>query len=158
VTGFTLYGIEGLDDAGQPAEGATICILQRDGVAKDLPTRAETPRPLFGTKRSAVTRGRVILGSGRFDGRTIILVPGLADAGKAPLLLIHVRYRSDLPLEDTLRVLRGYYERYEELRWAASEIDPEFSDAKLEGIPLPALLDEDPHTLAVRILKNGGNA
>ncbi|MHC4778635.1 MAG: SIS domain-containing protein, partial [Planctomycetota bacterium] len=156
VQGYTLYGVEGLDGSGQPTDSATISILTREGVATTLPTRVEESRPLFGTKRSAVTRGRVILGSGRFDGRTIILIPGSPESGKAPLLLLHVKYRADLKLEDILHVLRGYYERYEEVRWAVSEIDPEFTDGKLEGIPLPALLEEEPRALALRVMTDGG--
>ncbi|MHC5080971.1 MAG: SIS domain-containing protein [Planctomycetota bacterium] len=155
VVGLTLYDVEGLDVTGMPTDRAMIRIVHQSGIASSLPSRATTPRPLFGTKRRVFSHGRVWLGSGRSDGRPIVLIPGMTEEGKSPLALLHVEYRTDLSLEDTLHVLRGYYERYDEIRWAASEIDPAFSDAKLEGFPILSLLEEDPNALAQRILKEG---
>ncbi len=154
ITGSTLYRIEGLDETGMPASATTIQAVTRKGVAASIPSRAESPRPLFGTKRRAVARGRVVLGSGRSDGRNVIIVPGLPEKGQAPLALLHVAYRDNLALKDKLRVLRGYYERYEELRWAVSEIDPAFSDELLDAFSLTSLLEGNLDTLARRILQS----
>jgi len=142
VGGFTRYRISG-DVAG----AATIEIVQRGGVAVDLPSRVESDNRLLGAKHRAAQEREVTVAVGARDGRSLILVPETHAGTVCGITLMHVRFRETLPAADARRVLEGYRDRYAALVDAVTETEATFNDEQLEQVPLVELL-----TLPVRVL------
>ena len=142
VEGFTRYRIE-----GDVAAGATIAIVNRGGVAVELPSRTESDDRLLGAKHRAAQEREVTVAVGGRDGRSLILVPE-TDAGViCGMTLLHVQFRESLQAAETRSLLEGYRDRYAALVDAVTETEAAFSDELLEQIPLIDLL-----TLPVRVL------
>ncbi len=142
VEGFTRYRIE-----GDVAAAATIEIVNRGGVALDLPSRTESDNRLLGAKHRAAQEREVTVAVGGRDGRSLILVPE-TDAGViCGMTLVHVQFRGSLPAAETRGVLEGYRDRYAALVDAVTETEATFRDGLLERIPLIDLL-----ILPVRVL------
>jgi glucosamine--fructose-6-phosphate aminotransferase (isomerizing) len=142
VNGFTRYRI-----AGDVATGATIEIVDRGGIAADLPSRVETDNRLLGAKHRAAQEREVTVAVGARDGRSLILIPETNGGVVCGLTLMHVQFRDTLPAADIRRVLEGYRDRYAALVDAVTETEATFSDERLEQIPLLDIL-----TLPVRVL------
>src|SRR5262249_38097659 len=70
VIGFPRYRIE-----GDPARQATISIIDRGGISRDVPSRVERNPELRGTKRRVAVDREVMIAQGRADGRTVVFVP-----------------------------------------------------------------------------------
>jgi len=149
VRGYTIYDINNLDAQGNPAEDSTITILKKDGVAKQMTSRAETSKLLMGTKRTIVSTGHVYIGKGKADGASIVILPlrGKNDF-VSNLLLLHVDYNELLPLREKKKVL-GY--RYNDIRNLVNEYNITWDDSYLEKIPLADLFSEPVEILAGRI-------
>ena len=149
VRGYTIYDIKNLDTQGNPAEDSTINILKKDGVAKQMASRAETSKLLMGTKRTIVSTGHVYVGKGKADGASIVILPlrGKNDF-VSNLLLLHVDYNELLPLREKKKVL-GY--RYNDIRNLVNEYNINWDDGYLETIPLADLFSEPVEILAGRI-------
>ena len=149
VRGYTIYDINNLDAQGNPAEDSTINILKKDGVAKQMTSRAETSKLLMGTKRTIVSTGHVYVGKGKADGASIVILPlrGKNDY-VSNLLLLHVDYNELLPLREKKKVL-GY--RYNDIRNLVNEYNINWDDGYLEKIPLADLFSEPVEILAGRI-------
>ncbi len=142
VEGFTRYRIE-----GDVAAGATIEIVDRGGIALNLPSRTDTDSRLLGAKHRAAQEREVTVAVGGRDGRSLILVPE-TDAGViSGITLLHVQFRESLAPAETRRVLEDYRDRYAALVDAVTETEATFSDERFEQIPLLELL-----TLPVRVL------
>ncbi len=159
VLGFTLYSILGLDETFRRDENTTIAVERRQGVAGEIESRYSSPRRLAGTKLSVMARGRVFIGTGKRDRRAIAIIPTIVkreDTGAMPMILFHVSFRKDLPLDAKVKILRNYYERYEEIRWAAGEIMTGFDDSCLDGIPIEELLETSPDILAEKAARRAG--
>ncbi len=146
VVGYTRYRIE-----GSPAEGqATVAVLDKGGIAANVPSRAERDPRLRGTKRLVATNQEVTVGRGRSDGRTFILVPETKDNQTTELALLHVRFHDRLDPSAVAGVLQGYRGRYAILRDAVTETEPTFREDVLGEIPVIDLLEQPIHLLADR--------
>ncbi|MGI8686443.1 MAG: SIS domain-containing protein, partial [Acidimicrobiales bacterium] len=146
VTGFTRYRIE-----GSVADGtATIGVLDRGGVAADLPSRVNDNPQLLGTKHRAASEREVTVARGRRDGRTFVLVPETKDTHVVGMTLLHARFHDRLPPAGALAVLQGYRDRYDALVDAVTETEPVFDEAVLGRIDLIDLLTQPVHSLADR--------
>jgi glucosamine--fructose-6-phosphate aminotransferase (isomerizing) len=145
VTGWTRYRIE-----GDPAGDATIAVVDRAGVALDLPSRVDRNPELRGTKRRVAVEGTVFVARGRNDGRTVVLVPERKGGVTTGLTLLHVRFRDRLPVPVARGVLQGYHDRYALLVDTVSETEPAFRDDVLGTIATVELLTVPVHDLAER--------
>ncbi len=132
VVGFTRYRIE-----GDPASGAaTIEIVDRGGLGREVASRVENDNRLVGTKRRVATEREVLVARGRRDGRTVILVPEVKANRTTGLTLVHVRFRERLGAEAMRGVLQGYDRRYDRLVDWVTETEGAFRDALLAEIPV----------------------
>ena len=140
VLGYTRYRIE----------GETITVVDKGGIATQIPSRAEDTRPLTGTKHRAWFEREVTAARGRRDGRTVILVPETKDNEVTGMTLLQVRFADVLPADTARQVLAGYRNRYDALVDAVTETEPRFDDAKLGELPFVDLLVEPVYVLADR--------
>ena len=94
VTGFTRYAIGGSVEDG----GATVSVLAKGGVARGIPSRAETERrpALRGTKHRAATLREVTVARGASDGRTVVIVPETSRGSVVGITLLHARFADRL--------------------------------------------------------------
>ena len=146
VTGFTHYRIE-----GSVADGtANIAVVDRGGVARDLPSRVNDNPQLLGTKHRAATEREVTVARGRRDGRTIVLVPETKDGQVVGMALLHARFHDRMAPADAQRVLQGYRDRYDALVDAVTETEPVFREEVLGRIDIVDLLTQPVHILADR--------
>ncbi|MFM8862544.1 MAG: SIS domain-containing protein [Acidimicrobiia bacterium] len=149
VLGSTRYAIEGhVDPSGH--DGATIVVVDRAGLARDLPSRTTTDPQLRGTKRLVAAEHTVLLARGRSDGRTVLLVPEIKEGESTGITLLHVRLRDDLPLPALRTVLQGYRNRYAALKQSVTETEPVFRDDLLVDVPVVELMTEPVSALAER--------
>jgi glucosamine--fructose-6-phosphate aminotransferase (isomerizing) len=146
VVGYTRYRIEGRVD-GRADESATITVVDRSGIALDLPLRTEKNPVLRGTKHQVASDQMVLVGKGRSDGRTIVIVPEVKDGATTGITLLHVRFVDRLSVPAARGVLAGYRRRLAALRDAVTETEPTFRDDLLAEIPVDDLL-----TLPVSVL------
>ena len=137
VVGFTRYRIE-----GDVQDGATIHVVDRGGVAREIPSRTVQSPVLRGTKHRAATEREVTVVRGRSDGRTLILVPEAKDGQTTGLTLLHVRFHERLPADVARRVLQGYRDRYAAIRDQVTETEPTMRDEVLGQLDLVELLTE----------------
>ncbi|MFZ4585675.1 MAG: SIS domain-containing protein [Acidimicrobiia bacterium] len=147
VTGWTRYRIEGnlaLEDH------ASIHVVDRGGIAAEIPSRTDHDPRLTGTKHRAAFEREVTVARGRRDGRTVVLVPEVKGNQVEGLTLLHVHLHEHLAAEAAARVLRGYRGRYLALRDAVTETESSFDDARLGQVPLAELLTEPVYVLAER--------
>ena len=135
VVGFTRYALE-----GDPELGATVSVVDRGGVSRDIPSRVERVPELRGTKRRVALDHEVLVARGRADGRTVILVPELKGNQATGITLLHVRFVATLPAAVARTVLEGYRDRYQLLADWVTETEVTLRDDLLAGIPTVDLL------------------
>ena len=146
VTGYTRYRIE-----GNVADGsATIHVVDRGGIALDLPSRVDDNPQLLGTKHRAATEREVTVARGRRDGRTFVLVPETKDTQVVGMTLLHARFHDRLTPADAQAVVQGYRDRYDALVDAVTETEQVFDEAVLGDVDLVDLLTQPVHVLADR--------
>ncbi len=136
VIGFTRYGIEGDPDT----TSATITIVDRGGLSRDVASRVERNHSLVGTKRRVAAERDVLVARGRSDGRTVIFVPELKGAQITGITLLHVRFHDRLLAPIMRGVLQGYDRRYNRLVDWVAETEGGFSDDLLGELPVGDLL------------------
>jgi glutamine---fructose-6-phosphate transaminase (isomerizing) len=146
VTGFTRYRIEGDVDG----DAATLHVVDRGGIATNLPSRTDSDPRLIGTKHRVAYEREVTVAKGRRDGRTLIIVPELKGNQATGLSLLHVAFRPRLAPEVVRGVLQGYRGRYAALKDAVTETEPTFDDARLADVDVIDLLTEPVYVLAER--------
>ncbi len=147
VVGFTRYQIDGRVGV----EGtATVTVVDRGGIARDLPSRTDRSPELRGTKHRVASEREVLVARGRRDGRPIVIVPEVKDGEATGITLLHVRFADRLPEATARGVLQGYRNRYAVLRDAVQETEPTFREDLLAGIPVDVLLTEPINQLADR--------
>ncbi len=146
VTGFTRYRIEG----GVADGTATLHVVDKGGLARDLVSRTDQNPILRGTKHRAATEREVTVARGRSDGRTVILVPETKDTQVTGMTLLHARFHDRLPAAEAERVLLGYRDRHAALVDAVTETEPTFRQDVLARVPIIDLLVEPVHVLADR--------
>jgi glucosamine--fructose-6-phosphate aminotransferase (isomerizing) len=150
VTGFTRYRIEGPVAEEGAAEAATVTVVDKGGIAADLPSRAERSPDLRGTKRRVAQERELLVATGRRDARPIVIVPEVKDGVATGITLLHVRFAEHLPVAAARGVLQGYRNRYAVLRDAVTETEPTFREDLLSEVPVVELLCEPINQLADR--------
>ena len=149
VLGYTRYAIEGhVDPAGN--DDATVVVVDRGGLGRELRSRTVDDPELRGTKRWVAVERTVLVGRGASDGRTFIIVPEVKDGEPVGLSLLHVRLADDLPLPALRAVLQGYRNRYGAIKHAVTETEPVFRDDLLVDVPVVDLMTEPVNDLAER--------
>ncbi|MBA2325990.1 MAG: SIS domain-containing protein [Actinobacteria bacterium] len=146
VTGFTRYRIEG----HLAGDDATIHVVDRGGISADLSSRTDRSPVLRGTKHRVATEREVTVARGRFDQRTMIIVPEVKGTQATGLTLLHVAFRDRLAPEAARGVLQGYRGRYAALKDVVTETEPAFDDARLADFDVVDLLTEPVAELADR--------
>ncbi|MGH9177040.1 MAG: SIS domain-containing protein, partial [Acidimicrobiales bacterium] len=146
VTGYTRYRIEGSVGDGT----ATIHVVDRGGVALDIPSRVDGNPQLLGTKHRAATEREVTVARGRRDGRTFVLVPETKDTQVVGMTLLHSRFHDRLPPAGAQRVLQGYRDRYDALVDTVTETEANFDEEVMGRVDLVDLLTQPVHVLADR--------
>ena len=146
VVGYSRYRIEGDVEEGE----ATIVVVDRGGIARDLPLRTEKNPLLRGTKHRVATEREVTVAVGRSDGRTLVLVPEVKGTQCTGITLLHCRFADELPAGRMRSVLEAYRGRYAALKDAVTETEPTFRDDLLGMLPPIELLTTPVNVLADR--------
>ena len=149
VLGYTRYAIEGQVDSNGH-DDATVVIVDRGGLGRELRSRTVDQPELRGTKRWVAVERTVLVAKGRSDGRTVIIVPEIKDGEPTGLALLHVRLHEDLTLPVLRSVLQGYRNRYGAIKHAVTETEPVFRDDLLVDVPIIDLMTEPVNDLAER--------
>lgn len=142
VLGYTRYGIEG-DPAGEgddPLAAASITIVDRGGLGREVASRVESDHRLRGTKRRVALEREVLVARGRRDGRSVILVPEVKGNSTTGITLLHVRFHDRLPAPVMRSVLQGYDRRYDRLVDWVNETEGGFRDDRLAELTVVDLL------------------
>ncbi len=146
VTGWIRYEID-----GDPRDGEVpVSVVDRGGIALDIPSRAERSGVLRGTKHTVAVERQVFVTRGRQDGRTLVIVPETKDDRAVGLTLLHVRFREVLTVATARGALQGYRNRWAALRDAVLETEPTFREDRLVDVPAGDLLVEPIRELADR--------
>jgi glucosamine--fructose-6-phosphate aminotransferase (isomerizing) len=149
VLGYTRYAIDGhVDPAG--VDHATVVVVDRGGLSRELRSRTADDPVLRGTKRWVAVERTVLVAKGRSDGRTVIIVPEIKDGEPTGLALLHVRLKDHLPLPALRAVLQGYRNRYGAIKHAVTETEPVFRDDLLVDVPIVDLMTDPVNDLAER--------
>jgi glutamine---fructose-6-phosphate transaminase (isomerizing) len=148
VTGFTRYAIDGRVDSDDTS--ATVTVVDKGGIAIDIPSRTERDPELRGTKHQVARERDVFVNVGRSDGRTTVLVPEVKGTVATGVTLLHVRLADRLTPGTARGALQGYRGRYAALRNAVMETEPVFRDDVLSEVPVVELLTAPIQTLADR--------
>ena len=136
VLGFTRYAIDGDPQAGT----ATISIVERGGIALQLPSRVDGNTQLVGTKRRVAAEQELLVARGRKDGRTVILVPEVKGSQTVGITLLHVAFRDKVAPALARQVLQGYDRRYDRLVDWVTETEGAFRDDRLGEVSIADLL------------------
>ena len=145
VTGWIRYRIEGdptLD------EEVIATVVDRGGIAAEIPSRTERSGLLRGTKHTVAIERELFVTRGRVDGRTIIIIPETKDNLCTGITLLHVRFEDRLPVAVARGVLQGYRNRYATLKDAVTETEPTFREDLLADLLVADLLTLPIHDLA----------
>ena len=146
IVGYTRYRIEGAFETGQ----ATIVVVDRGGIARDLPLRTERNPQLRGTKHRVATEREVTVAVGRSDGRSLVLIPEVKGTQCTGITLLHARFRPELAAGRMRSVLEAYRGRYAALKDAVTETEPTFRDDLLGDVAPVELLTTPVNVLADR--------
>jgi glucosamine--fructose-6-phosphate aminotransferase (isomerizing) len=136
VVGYTRYSIDG-DPSGT---NATIAIVDRGGLSRDVPSRVDRNPSLVGTKRRVASERDVLVARGRSDGRTVIFIPEVKTGQTVGITLLHVRFHDRLNASVMRGVLQGYDRRYDRLVDWVSETEGEMRDDLLSELSVADLL------------------
>ena len=146
VTGWIRYELDGDPEGGEvPAS-----VVDRGGLALDIPSRVERTGVLRGTKHTVALERQVFVTRGREDGRTLVIVPETKDDRSTGLTLLHVRFQDEISVAAARGALQGYRNRWSALRDAVMETEPTFREDLLAGVPTADLLVEPIRVLADR--------
>ena len=115
IQGLILYRISGLSLLGELSDHTTIQLEKKEGSLQPLVSRVEKDPALKGSKRIIVRQKNVYIGKGRKDDRNIIIIPIMSGAPSTPniienLLLLHISFKTDIPLALKIKALGGKYE------------------------------------------------
>ncbi len=146
VTGWIRYEIDGEPDEGE----VPVTVVDRGGIALDIPSRAERAGVLRGTKLTVAVERQVFVTRGRVDGRTVVIVPETKDDRATGVTLLHVRFQERLSVPAARGALQGYRNRWSALRDAVLETEPTFREDLLAEVPAVDLLVEPIRELADR--------
>ena len=136
VVGFTRYRIEG----DVKTKTATVSIVDRGGISRQLESRVERNSSLVGTKNRVSSEQKVLVARGRRDGRTVIFVPEIKGSVTTGITLLHVLFHDHLPAATMRNVLQGYDDRYTRLVDWVTETEGSFREDRLAEVPVADLL------------------
>jgi glucosamine--fructose-6-phosphate aminotransferase (isomerizing) len=136
ITGYTRYSIEG----DPSTTDATVSIVDRGGISREIPSRVDRDSRLIGTKRRVAAERELIVARGRSDGRTVLMIPEVKGTVCSGLTLVHVRFHDRLPAAVLRGVLQGYDRRYDRLVDWVSETEGGFRDEVLADVSVVDLL------------------
>ncbi len=141
IRGSIQYRIDGLNLLGELTEATTISLERKEGSLQPLTSRVETDNALKGTKRIIVRQGNVYIGKGRKDDRSIVIIPIISDSPATPnriehLLLLHIDFKTDVPLPAKIRALGG---KYEHIKSIVQENSIAWNDRFLEQVEMDVL-------------------
>jgi glucosamine--fructose-6-phosphate aminotransferase (isomerizing) len=146
VTGWIRYELDGDAEDGE----VPVVVVDRGGIARDIPSRTERSGVLRGTKHTVAVERQVFVTRGREDGRTVVIVPETKDDRATGLTLLHVRFHGHLSVGAARGALQGYRNRWAALRDAVLETEQTFRDDLLAEVPAGDLLVEPIRELADR--------
>jgi glucosamine--fructose-6-phosphate aminotransferase (isomerizing) len=146
VTGWIRYEIDGDAEDGE----VPVSVIDRGGLARDIPSRTERSGLLRGTKHTVAVERQVFVTRGREDGRTVVIVPETKDDRATGITLLHVRFEDQLTVASARGALQGYRNRWSALRDAVLETEPTFREDRLAEVPAADLLIEPIRELADR--------
>ncbi len=141
VLGHTRYQLQ---------EPGAAVVVSQGGIAAGIVSRTVAAPRLTGTKRTVAAERSLLVARGRYDGRTVILVPEVAAGATVGITLLHVRFAPRLSVAAARGMLQGYRNRYSELRDAVTETEPDFDESLLAGIAAVDLLTAPIAELAER--------
>ncbi len=136
VTGWIRYELDGDPEDGE----IPVAVVDRGGIALDIPSRTERVGRLRGTKHTVALERQVFVTRGREDGRTIVIVPETKDDRATGITLLHVRFHDHVSAGTARGALQGYRNRWAALRDAVLETEPTFRDDLLTTVPTADLL------------------
>ena len=136
VTGWIRYELDGDPEDGE----IPVAVVDRGGLALDIPSRTERVGRLRGTKHTVAVERQVFVTRGREDGRTIVIVPETKDDRATGITLLHVRFHDHVSASTARGALQGYRNRWAALRDAVLETEPTFRDDLLTTVPTADLL------------------
>ena len=161
IRGAILYRIGKLNLLGEITDETFIEVIRKEGSLRGLPSRVETDSRLKGTKRIIVGQGNVYIGKGRKDDRSIIVIPLISVSSARPntiehLLLLHVGFQDQVPLDARIRALGGKYEHIQNI---VLENSVPWQDRLLDLVPIEELYGHSAEKIAEFIVAriNGGN-
>jgi glucosamine--fructose-6-phosphate aminotransferase (isomerizing) len=146
ITGWIRYELDGDAEEGE----VPVAVVDRGGIALDIPSRTERSGVLRGTKHTVAVERQVFVTRGREDGRTLVIVPETKDDRATALTLLHVRFHDHLGVAAARGALQGYRNRWSALRDAVLETEPTFREDLLTAVPAADLLVEPIRELADR--------
>ena len=146
VIGHTRYAVEGSVETHE----ATVRVVDRGGISRDLPLRTVRNPILRGTKHRVAMEREVTVAVGRSDGRMVVIVPEVRGNECTGLTLLHCRFAERLPAARARSVLEQYRTRLSALTDAVTETEPTFRDDLLGEIPMIELLTSPVYVLAER--------
>ncbi len=154
ITGSSFYRIDGLNLLGEPTEQSTIEVLRKGGTLRAIPSRVESDNRLQGTKNIIVRQGNVYIGRGRKDGLSILVIPVLSASPSKPnmiefLLLLHIAFRTGVPLEARVKALGG---KYEHIKNIVQETKGSWDDRWLDGVSIDDLFGLSAEKVAESLL------
>jgi len=141
IEGSTLYRIGDLNLLGEPTNGTTIEVLEKNGSLKSIPSRVEKDTKLKGTKRIIVRQQNVYIGKGRKDDRSILVIPIISDSPEMPnmieyLLLLNIVFKEEVPIAAKIKALGG---KYEHIKNIVQENSIAWDDNYLESVEMQEL-------------------
>jgi glucosamine--fructose-6-phosphate aminotransferase (isomerizing) len=146
VTGWIRYELDGDPEDGE----VPVSVVDRGGIALDIPSRTERSGVLRGTKHTVAVERQVFVTRGREDGRTVVIVPETKDDRATGITLLHVRFSERLSVAAARGALQGYRNRWSALRDAVLETEPTFREDLLAEVTAADLLVEPIRELADR--------
>jgi len=158
VTGSIVYRIEGLNLLGEPVEKTTIAVVSKRGIVQNTPSRVETDNQLKGSKRIIVSQGNVYIGKGRKDERSLVAVPILSSSSLSPnsieyLVLLHIAFKENIPLETKIKALGG---KYEHIKNIVQENSIVWNDQYLELVEIDELFGKSAEKVGEFIVLKAG--
>jgi glucosamine--fructose-6-phosphate aminotransferase (isomerizing) len=149
INGHTLYAVDHLDAEGKPGDDSSLAVVGRGGISLGKPSRADATGRLMGTKKSIVGSGHIYVGQGKSDSAPIVILPLLGEDERIHhLLLVHVAFNEALSVGERKEILG---ERADAIRDLIQEVNLNWDDRFLDGIPLGVLLGEPVEVIAGKI-------
>lgn len=129
VEGGLLYEIVRVADGarlGTSSEIPYIKLVRRSGVTEGKPSRYDEPRQVGGSKRTALRLERCVWTSGRSGLENLVIIPLFDELGVEcrNIVLFHLGFVPESPVQQKLSILRALGNRYDEVIERLGELSP----------------------------------